>query len=143
MRVITLSCLFLCFFTMCFGQSGNPAEEALMTIENKRLEAVASRNSEFLSNLYDNDFHGIVASGHTVDKVKMMEFLGSYNPYVIQSIEDVRIRVYTDVAVSTGKLLSKSKSGSVIGQTRFTHVYVKRNDQWKIIESQGTLVIVE
>ena len=46
-------------------------------------------------------------------------------------------------AVVTGKLVGKSKAGTVIGQSRFLHVFIKRDDQWKIIEEQSTLVIQE
>lgn len=135
--------MLLVLFNMSFGQSATASEQALMNLENKRLEAVASRNHEFLDNLYDETFHGIIASGHEVNKVKMLEFLESYNPYVIQSIEQVKARVDGTIAVTTGKLVNKSKSGSIIGQTRFMHVYLKKGDQWKMIESQGTLVIQE
>ncbi len=143
MKAFLGCCLLLFFFNTGFGQSADAAQQALLTIENKRLEAVVTRNHDFLTNLYDDGFHGIIASGHSVDKVKMIEFLESYNPYVIQSIDDVRVTVYGTVAVSTGKLINKSKAGSIIGQTRFIHIYVKKNDQWKMIESQGTLVIQE
>lgn len=143
MKTLSIGGLLLFLVNMSFGQSAGTADQALLNLENKRLEAVAARNHEFLTVLYDDSFHGIIASGHEVDKVKMIEFLESYNPYVIQSIEGVRARVDGTIAVTTGKLVNKSKSGSIIGQTRFMHVYLKKGDQWKMIESQGTLVIQE
>jgi hypothetical protein len=143
MKALSMTCLLLLFFSLSFGQSASEAEQALINVEHKRLEAVSARNHEFLNNLYDETFHGIIASGHELNKVKMLEFLESYNPYVIQSIELVRARVDGTIAVTTGKLVNKSKSGSIIGQTRFMHVYLKKGDAWKMIESQGTLVIQE
>jgi hypothetical protein len=143
MKTLSMTFMLLLLLNVSFGQSATASEQALTNLENKRLEAVASRNHEFLDNLYDETFHGIIASGHEVNKVKMLEFLESYNPYVIQSIEQVKARVDGTIAVTTGKLVNKSKSGSIIGQTRFMHVYLKKGDQWKMIESQGTLVIQE
>jgi hypothetical protein len=143
MKALLINGLLLLIVNLSYGQSASAAEQALLNIETKRLEAVAARNHEFLANLYDETFHGIIASGHEVDKVKMLEFLESYNPYVIQSLENVKARVDGTIAVTTGKLVNKSKSGSIIGQTRFMHVYQKKGDQWKMIESQGTLVIQE
>ena len=143
MKALSINCLLLFIFNMSFGQSPSASEQVIETLETKRLEAVTARNHEFLANLYDDTFHGIIASGHEVNKVKMLEFLESYNPYVIQSMEQVKARVDGTIAVTTGKLINKSKSGSIIGQTRFMHVYLKKGDQWKMIESQGTLVIQE
>ncbi len=142
-KALPIGCLLLLSYAMSFGQSADPNNEIMVNLENKRLEAVASRNHEYLVNLYDDSFHGIIASGHEVDKVKMLEFLESYNPYVIQTIENVKAHVFGAIAVTTGKLVNKSKSGSVIGQTRFLHVYQKKAEHWKMIESQGTLIIQE
>lgn len=126
-----------------FGQSGSGAEQDLLNIESKRLEAIVSRNHDFLTNLYDDEFHGVIASGQSLNKAKIIEFLETSNPHVIQSIEDLKAKVYDAVAVTTGKLVSKSKSGSIIGQSRFTHIYLRKNDQWKMIEGQGTVIIQE
>lgn len=143
MKTLSINCLLLFFFNISFGQSAGGTEQALLNIESKRLEAIVSRNHDFLTNLYDDEFHGVIASGQSLDKAKIIEFLETSNPHVIQSIEDLKAKVYDIVAVTTGKLVSKSKSGSIIGQSRFTHVYLRKNDQWKMIESQGTVIIQE
>ena len=143
MKALSINCLLLFFFNISFGQSVGEAEQAILNIEIKRLEAIVSRNHEFLTNLYDDEFHGVIASGQSLDKAKIIEFLETSNPHVLQSIEDLKAKVYDAVAVTTGKLVSKSKSGSIIGQSRFTHIYLRKNDQWKIIESQGTVIIQE
>jgi hypothetical protein len=140
MKTLLISCTLFFVFSNTIGQT---PEKDLLSIESKRLEAIVARDHAFLTNLYDDAFHGVIATGHMVDKPKMVEFLETYNPYVIQSIEEVKVSIYGMVAITTGKLLNKSKSGSVIGQTRFTHIYLKRNDQWKMIESQGTIIVQE
>ena len=118
MKTLSTFGLLLFFYNISFGQSASAAEQVLLNIEKQRLEAIVARNHEFLNNLYDDTFHGVIATGRSVDKAKIIEFLESYNPYVIQSIEEVKATVYGNVAVTTGKLLNKSKSGSIIGQTR-------------------------
>lgn len=143
MKALSVNCLLLFFFNISFGQSSDEAAQALLNIENKRLAAIVGRNHEFLTNLYDDEFHGVIASGQSVDKAKIIEFLETSNPHVLQSIEDIKAKVYGVVAVTTGKLVSKSKSGSIIGQSRFTHIYLRKSDQWKMIESQGTVIIQE
>ncbi len=143
MKALSINCLLLFFFNISFGQSAGGAEQDLLNIESKRLEAIVSRNHDFLNNLYDDEFHGVIASGQSLNKAKIIEFLETSNPHVIQSIEDLKTKVYDIVGVTTGKLVSKSKSGSIIGQSRFTHIYLRKSNQWKLIESQGTVIIQE
>ena len=143
MKTLPIACLLLIFCNVSFAQSAGNTEQGLLTTETQRLEALVAHNHNFLINLYDDEFHGIIASGHSVDKTKMIEFLESGSPLVIQSVEDVKAHIYGVVGITTGKLISKSKSGSTIGQSRFTHIYLRKNDQWKIIESQGTVIIQE
>ena len=143
MKALSINCLLLFFFNISFGQSAGGDEQALLNIESKRLEAIVSRNHDFLTNLYDDEFHGVIASGQSLNKAKIIEFLETSNPHVIQSIEDLKTKVYDVVGVTTGKLVSKSKSGSIIGQSRFTHIYLRKSNQWKLIEGQGTVIIQE
>ncbi len=143
MKALSINCLLLFFFNISFGQSTGGAEQDLLNIESKRLEAIVSRNHDFLNNLYDDEFHGVIASGQSLNKAKIIEFLETSNPHVIQSIEDLKTKVYEVVGITTGKLVSKSKSGSIIGQSRFTHIYLRKSNQWKLIESQGTVIIQE
>lgn len=143
MKALSINCLLLFFFNISFGQSADGAEQDLLNIESKRLEAIVSRNHDFLTNLYDDEFHGVIASGQSLNKAKILEFLETSNPHVIQSIEALKTKVYDVVGITTGKLVSKSKSGSIIGQSRFTHIYLRKSNQWKLIESQGTVIIQE
>ncbi len=143
MKIPLINGLLLILCTSSFGQAAMEPDKELLILETQRLAAIVAHNHDFLINMYDDEFHGVIASGHAVDKIKMIEFLESGSPLVIQSVEDVRARIFGAVAVTTGKLVSKSKSGSIIGQSRFTHVYLKKNDHWKMIEGQGTVIIQE
>lgn len=58
------------------------------------------------------------------------------------SIDDVKVRMLGDVAVATGRTHA---TGSYQGQSasvvlRFTDIFVRRNDRWQIVISQGTMV---
>lgn len=140
MKTLIASCLNFFVLTACLGQSAeDPA--ALISIETLLLEATAAHNGSFLGSLFDDQFHGVIASGHTVDKAKMLEYLETSSPYVFLSLEEIKAIQYGIVAITTGKLVSKSKSGSVIGQSRFTHIYLLKNNKWKMIESQHTVII--
>ena len=125
---------------ICNAQSAAD-ERVLLGLETQLTEAIASHKDVFLNNLFDDSYHGVTPNGAVVNKTQWLELLKTNNPYVIFSIEEVKATVLSGTAVVTGKLVGKSKSGTVIGQSRFLHVFVKRSDQWKIIEEQSTLII--
>jgi hypothetical protein len=120
-----------------------PPEQWLLKLEDQHLQAMVKRDSAALNSLYDPAFHGVMATGQAVDKTKVVEFLTSGSPHIQISIEDVKSKVAGSLGWTTGKHVSKSKSGSIIGQTRFLRIYHKSGNAWRIIESQGTVIIVE
>ena len=126
-----------------FAQSGESAEQLLLNMEDQHLLAMINHSHDILTSLYDDQFRGVLASGLAVDKAKIIEFLESGSPHILISIEDVKASIYGTVGIVTGKVVSKSKSGSVIGRSRYIRVYYKSGDQWKIIQSQGTVIIQE
>lgn len=140
--------LIVCFLLAGLPFSDNaqttlPEEKILLDIENQRNEAIATHNDAFLSNLYDEQFHGVNSSGAVVQRTMLLEFFKSNNPFVVFSTDEMKAAVYGTTAVVRGKLISKSKSGNILGQTRFLHVYLKKDNQWKIIEGHDTGVIKE
>lgn len=140
-KTIFFTLLLASFAFPTHGQTSSADEKLLLDLESQRIEAMAARNEAFLGNLYDDRFHGVTTDGSVVDKPKIMEHFKTNNPFVVFSIDEVKATVHGSTAIITGKLISKSKTGSIIGQSRFVHVYLKVNNQWKIIEGQGTTVI--
>ncbi len=134
---------FLLLVVVCSPGFSQTPEQDIMKIEGQHVEAIGTRNHDVLTSLYDDQYHGVLASGHTVDKTKMVEFLETSSPHITLGVEDLKVTAYGTVAVVTGKTVNRSKSGTVIGQSRFIRIYLKKGDQWKIIESQGTVIIQE
>ncbi len=52
--------------------------------------------------------------------------------------EDVRVRIYRNAAVVTGRAKwgFKYKGQEVNQERRYTHLYIKREGQWKIVAQQ-------
>lgn len=140
MKKIFILLLIVTSASRSYAQNSSD-ERILLGLETQLTEAIAAHKDVFLQNLFDDSYHGVTPSGAVVDKAKWLELLKTNNPYVIFSTEDVKATIYGTTAVVTGRLLGKSKSGSIIGQSRFLHVFIKKNDQWKIVEEQSTLVI--
>src|SRR5262245_52693984 len=101
----------------------DPPEQWLLKLEEQHLQAMISRDSSQLNSLYDPAFHGVLATGQSVDKPKVVEFLTSSSPHIQLAIEDLKSKVAGPLGWTTGKQVSRSKSGSIIGQTRFLRIY--------------------
>ncbi len=125
------------------AQAQTDSPELLLKLEDEHLQAMVSRDSAKLNTLYDPTFRGALATGQGVDKTKVVEFLTSSSPHVQFTIADVKAKMAGSFGWTTGKLVSKSKSGSIIGQTRFLRIYYKQGNNWRIIESLGTVIILE
>lgn len=123
----------------CRGQD-NP-EQALLQLEDQRLQAITKKDTAAIMKIYDDRYQGVLASGQSVDKIKLIEFHLSGSPHIALTMEDVKASVYGSIGVTTGKQLNKAKSGTVIGQSKFIRVWQKNGDRWTVIRSQGTIVV--
>ncbi len=135
--------LFVIFFCLsvisCLAQE--TPEQTLVRIENERMQAILKKDTATIAKIYDDSYQGVLASGHAVDKAGVIEFHLSGSPHIQIGIEDVKASVYGTIGVTTGKQVNKSKSGTIIGQSRFMRVYQKNGTNWRIIRSQGTIVV--
>jgi ketosteroid isomerase-like protein len=54
--------------------------------------------------------------------------------------EDIRIRNFGDTAIATGLAIVKgqSKQGAIACEFRYTRVYVRRPQGWRLVAFQGT-----
>ena len=54
--------------------------------------------------------------------------------------DDLRIRLYGEAAVATGRIVEKGemKGRDISGRHRFTRVFVKRQGRWQMVATQVT-----
>jgi hypothetical protein len=132
--------LLLCI-SMLPTQAQETPEQALVKMEDQRLQAIVKKDTATIMKIYDDRYQGVLASGQTVDKTKLIEFHLSGSPHITLVMEDVKASVYGSIGVTTGKQLNKAKSGHVIGQSKFIRIWQKNGDRWTVIRSQGTIVV--
>jgi hypothetical protein len=140
MKHVLICLIFLALSIKTIAQSGAD-EKVFLDFEHQLTAAIAEHKEDQLSNMFDVAYHGVTPAGKVVNKIEWLQLLKTNNPFVVFNTEDVKSTMHGAVAVVTGKLVGKSKTGTVIGQSRFMHVLVKKDNQWKIIEEQSTIVI--
>jgi len=122
-----------------YAQTETP-EQVLAKMEDKRIAAVISRDSVTLLSLYDESYRGVLTNGRHVTKSGVLRFQLTNNPNIKITIEEVEATIHGGgVGVVTGKQVNRSKSGNLLGQSRFVRVYEKFGNDWRIVYSQGTL----
>ncbi|HQQ83273.1 MAG TPA: nuclear transport factor 2 family protein [Cyclobacteriaceae bacterium] len=116
---------------------------SLNAVEAKRAEYLSARQFDQVIALYDVDFRGVLASGKHVNKTQYGELLHATSPHIKLVIEELSATVNGPIGIVRGRIHTKSKSGTNIAGSRFLIVYVWRNNEWKILESQETIMLEE
>jgi ketosteroid isomerase-like protein len=110
-------------------------QQAILLLEEEIFGAVKSRDAKVLERVLTDDF--IYRSpGQEVGKDKFLELCATF-PYEITSIqgEELKVNVYTDLAVVTGIQFAKTKGDDGKDDTSvvaFTDVFVKQKDKWML-----------
>jgi ketosteroid isomerase-like protein len=124
---------------------GNGTEEDLKTLLEGWEQAYQRRDTEWLGRLLDEDFVCTAASGRPSDKRQyIMACVKSpdMSRVSVTEIQDVRVRVYGNVAVVTSQGGSRGQgvSRDPDAQYRYTDVFVRREGNWTAVASQATRV---
>jgi ketosteroid isomerase-like protein len=124
-------------------------EEHLEPLEKDRqfFSALLQASVEALDRLLADDFLLIdVMGGSEIAKAPLLEVIGS-GQLRFDAIEpaDCRVRMYQTTAVITGRTRMRGRFGSepFTASSRYTHVYVAQQGQWRLVAAQGTQISPE
>jgi len=107
-------------------------------------EAMVKADVVALANTYADDYVFTDPAGRVSHKAELLDsFKRGAIKIRAQEISDVHVNVYGEVAVETGKLMSRAtRDGKdTSGTFRFTRVWVKRNGRWQTVAFQETPLI--
>jgi ketosteroid isomerase-like protein len=106
-------------------------------------EAITRGIAAALDRLLADDFVGTNPLARVLDKKQTMAELGSPD-YELESLmnEDIRVRLFGDVAVAKARGTAKGryKGQDASGQFRYTRIWVKRGGQWQAVAAQATMI---
>ena len=127
-----------CVLVPALGQS---SEEQITQLERDRQQAFIRGDIGRIEQETADDYVTINRSGAISDKPRMMASLASGRTKILSvSLEDLKARVYGDVAVLTGIYRDVNVTQGVEKHVnaRFTRVFVRQRGTWLAVSYQQT-----
>lgn len=125
------------------ASAGVAVQEEIKNIEQERNEALLKHDTATLDRMTSDDYTFINQRGELRTKAEILTGFksGNFN-YEAREISELKVRVYGDMAVVTGRAKQKGVENTkdYSGENRFTRVYVKQNGRWISVALQVTVV---
>ena len=123
---------------------GASVEEQIMKMERDRAAAVVKGDVAMLEGVTADDYILVNANGQLSDKATTMSNIKTgVIKLTANEVSDLKVRVYGDTAVVTGKSSAKGTIGGreLKGPVMFTRVLVKKNGKWQAVAFQQTPIL--
>jgi len=125
--------------------SASTDAEFIGFLEEAWVHAILQKNVNVLDRVMADDFSGVSPNGQRYTKGEAIADLRS-GAYAVDSmtLDNVKVRIVGDIAIVTYSQNEKSKFGDedCSGRYIFTDVWINRNDDWQVIASHGTPVVL-
>ena len=111
-------------------------EEVIKKLDDERIQAQIHADATALDRIYAADFIGVGPSGRVRTKPQVIsDFTSGDLRFQSISTDDVRVRVYGNAAVETGRstMNGQDKGNAVPHDPRFTRVWVKQQGRWRLV----------
>lgn len=124
----------------------NEEESRLREIDRDWNEAYPKCDVNTLERIIADDWIGIDGAGLMITKMQLLERVAS-RPFQFEThqFDEFNLRIYGDTAIVTGRLSGKGRDGDDDDkafdlQQRFTRVYVRRENLWRAVATQVTVI---
>ena len=149
-RTLIIAVLVLTAASIALGQKQSArkdqrrsVEQVIRQLDHERIQAQIDADRVAPDRIYADDFIGIGPSGTVRTKPQVLADFTSHD-LKFQSIttDDVRIRVYGNTVVETGRstMVGQDKGRVVPRDNRFTRVWVRRQGRWRIVANHYSLL---
>jgi ketosteroid isomerase-like protein len=119
------------------------AVKEIKQLEEARNQAILRGDAAALERMTADDYTFITLKGELRTKADIVKGFSSGSfTYQSRSISDLKIRVYGEAAIVTGRSVQEGTENGkdYSGNYRFTRVYVKQHGAWKTVALQTTLI---
>jgi len=110
--------------------------EHIRKLDKERIQAQIHADVAALKRIYADDFIGVGPSGTVRTKPQVIsDFTSGDLKFQSITTDDVRVRVYGNAAVETGRstMDGQDKGKVVPHDTRFTRVWIKQQGRWRLV----------
>ncbi|MES2127008.1 MAG: nuclear transport factor 2 family protein [Pseudomonadota bacterium] len=134
--------LVLCASHAVAVAQSNPVKE-IEAVEHARMAAVERRDADAAARFLTEDFASTNAQGRFLSRQQYLDAMRA-NPSPIKMHHDeVLVRVHGDFAVVTGRSIISQADGKTLAPTRYTHVYIRQGNEWKMMTMQNSPVAAQ
>ena len=119
------------------------AEQAVQQQDQQRIHAQITADTVALRRIYADDFLGIGPTGVMRNKADVIaDFTSHALTYQSITTGDVRVRVYGNTAVETGRstMVGQDRGKAVPRDNRFTRVWVMTAGRWQLVANHYSLM---
>jgi ketosteroid isomerase-like protein len=123
--------------------STEAAVKTILAIEEQRNQAILHGDVAALDRMTSDDYTFITLRGELRSKAEILrDFKAGLIKYDSRTISDLKVRVYGNAAVVTGRAIQKGMENGkdYSGDYWFTRVYVNKDGSWKTVALQTTLI---
>lgn len=141
--IFVAAVLLLAITSVALGQTTKKSEQELLKANREYDQALVRGDVGVLDRLYSDEFVYTTPDGEVRNKAEQLAFTRSGNLRLESGQSDeVRVRVYGNTAVMTGRFLAKGKfiDKDIDIRERYTAVWVKRRGRWWLVAEQGNLI---
>jgi ketosteroid isomerase-like protein len=121
-------------------------EQAVQQQDQERIRAQIAADTIALRWIYADDFFGIGPTGVVRNKAEVIaDFTSHALTYQSITIAEVRVRVYGNAAVETGRstMVGKDRGKAVPRENRFTRVWVMTDGRWQLVANHYSLMTTQ
>ena len=138
-RFLVVTVLAAAMPLLAFGQASNKkssskTEDEIKKLEDQWVQSRAAKDPTVTRDLLADDYLGANLTGQAMNKQQTIDGITAGTLFAGKAeMTDRKIRIYGDTAVSTG-VVTGNVGG---GKTRYIRVFVKRNNNWRLVSAQG------
>ena len=143
MKLIFVAGFLLAMAPVAFTQTPDKTIQELLKVNREYDEALVRGDISALERVYADEFIYTTPDGDVRDKAQQLAFTRTTDlKFESGQSDEVRIRIYGNTAVMTGRFTAKGKlkDKNIDIRERYTAVWVKTDGRWRLVAEQGNLI---
>jgi hypothetical protein len=117
-------------------------QQAIQLMEDALRAATLHNDAVTTGELLAEDWRNISVDGSIINKTQLLAVVDTFR-FVSITDSEVEIRIYDACAIVTGgslRVLEDATGGEVRRNVRFTRVYVRQQERWRVVSAQATTI---